>query len=108
MDHISKKTEIKLLESLRSIPRGKVITYGMLAKKFNLNPRHVGWRLSRNGRPDYYPCYKVVRSDLTVGGYTISHKNDRHTMCEKIRRLKEDGVTVVNNRVRKDALYKLR
>ncbi|MCW1301811.1 MAG: MGMT family protein [Candidatus Parvarchaeota archaeon] len=105
---MSKDRARELLEFLRRIPHGKVVTYGMLAKKFDLNPRYVGMILSRNDKPDYYPCYKVVRSDLTVGGYTISHENNRRTKDEKVKRLKKDGVILKEGKIEKSALYRLR
>lgn len=68
----SKEKEVYLL--LKRIPRGKVTTYGDIARKLNINPRQVGRILSRNEHPIEFPCYKVVRSDGNLGGYTIKGK----------------------------------
>ena len=54
----------KVYEYLRTIPKGKVVTYGQIAeylgnKKF---VRIVGNILHVNPDPIKYPCYKVVNS----------------------------------------------
>jgi O-6-methylguanine DNA methyltransferase len=86
----------KVLDLVSKIPKGKITTYGELAKALG-NPggaRAVGQALKSNKHPDETPCFKVVRSDGSVGGYT-------HPLGlrEKIRRLEKDGIKVKNNRV---------
>ncbi|MGC8699004.1 MAG: MGMT family protein [Candidatus Acidifodinimicrobium sp.] len=99
-------TRIRILKALRKIPRGKVTTYKALAKRFNVTPREVGRVLSTNDRPEYYPCYKVVKSNREIGGYTIGNKNNEKTKSEKIKRLKADGVEVRDGRVHESAVLK--
>ncbi len=77
---------------LKKIPKGKVTTYGALARKSGINPRYVGKILSENEHPAEYPCYKVVRADGSLGGYTISDKNNRSTLEVKRKKLLADGV----------------
>jgi methylated-DNA-[protein]-cysteine S-methyltransferase len=102
----SKEKEVYLL--LKRIPRGKVTTYGDIARKLNINPRQVGRILSRNEHPIEFPCYKVVRSDGNLGGYTIKGKNNRDTLKIKARKLLEDEVKVNNGRVDKAFFYSFR
>lgn len=55
----------------RRIPRGRVSTYGRLARKLG-NPRAaraVGTALARNPFPLIIPCHRTIRSDGSLGGY---------------------------------------
>ena len=82
---------------VRQIPRGMVSTYGDLARALGdvVASRACGYMLSINPDPDGTPCYKVVRSDGTVGKYT-------HILgeIEKIRRLESDGIIVEGDSVK--------
>ena len=52
----------KVYEIVKSVPYGKVITYGGIAKILG-NPkmsRQVGWALHVNPSPETIPCYRVV------------------------------------------------
>jgi len=78
---------------LLQIPRGRVTTYKELAKAMGIKGyRFVGQLLHRNPEPDRFPCYKVVQSDGSLGGFAMGQK-------EKIRRLRADGVRVKNGKV---------
>jgi len=44
-----------------------VITYKLLAQKFDTHPRAVARILASNTQQDIYPCYKVICSDGTLG-----------------------------------------
>lgn len=49
---------------VRKIPKSKVTTYGIIAKKIgNTNPRVVGYALHSNKTPDIVPCHRVVHSN---------------------------------------------
>jgi alkylated DNA nucleotide flippase Atl1 len=89
---MDKLREMQLL--LTKIPKGKVTTYGIMARKLGIHPRHAGMLLGRNPDGARYPCYKVVRSDGSLGGYTSSRG-----VVEKAERLRKDGIEIVNNRV---------
>ena len=84
----------ELQKLLARIPKGKVTTYKILAEKLGLNPRHVGRLLSQNPYPVKYPCYKVVRSNGELGGYSSDNG-----VIEKIERLRKDGLEVSNKRI---------
>ena len=84
----------RVMEEVLKIPKGKVSTYGALAKKLHTSPRAVGQALKRNKEPDRFPCYKVVYSDGEVGNYSGPGGQK-----EKIRRLKKDGVQIANGTV---------
>jgi methylated-DNA-[protein]-cysteine S-methyltransferase len=61
----------KVLSVVSLIPRGFVTCYGCVAEVIgNHNAsRAVGNALARNPWPIIIPCHRVVRSDLTLGGY---------------------------------------
>ncbi|MEK9176009.1 MAG: MGMT family protein [Patescibacteria group bacterium] len=51
----------KVYKIVAKIPRGKVTTYGIVAKKLGIsNPRVVGYALHVNKNPDSVPCHRVV------------------------------------------------
>ncbi|GBF08964.1 methylated-DNA-protein-cysteine methyltransferase [Aeropyrum pernix] len=56
---------------LHLIPPGKVTTYSSLARASGLSPRAVGRILARNPSPIAVPCHRVVRSDGSIGGYSM-------------------------------------
>jgi methylated-DNA-[protein]-cysteine S-methyltransferase len=80
-----------LWQLLKKIPKGKVTTYGSLAKKLRTSPRAVGAMLRSNALPDEVSCYKVVCSSGRIGGYALGIR-------EKIRRLRRDGVPVIREK----------
>lgn len=86
----------KALSLLRKIPKGKVTTYGELARATRSSPRAIGCVMRHNKFPEKYPCYKVVRSDGNIGGFSgcVSGRN----IERKIALLKKDGI-VVNNKI---------
>lgn len=53
-----------------AIPRGMVTTYGELARATGTSPRAAGNYASRNPFPLIIPCHRVVRSDMSIGGYS--------------------------------------
>lgn len=86
----------RVYEFLRTIPHGKVVTYGQIAAHLG-NPklaRAVGNILHRNPDGDKYPCYKVVSRDGRLSDrYAFGGK------AEQRRRLEADGIIVENDKV---------
>ena len=61
----------KVLRAEHAISRGRVSSYGLIAKYLN-NPggaRAVGMALSTNPFPIIIPCHRTVRSDGALGGF---------------------------------------
>jgi O-6-methylguanine DNA methyltransferase len=87
-----KKTVYNLL---RKIPKGRVVTYKILARAVGKpkNWRQIGRILSQNPYPQKFPCYKVVKSNGEIGGYRQGPK-------KKIAFLKRDGIIVRGNKIR--------
>ncbi len=53
------------------IPRGRVSTYGCLARKIGAPPaaRAVGGALAQNPFPIVVPCHRTIRADGSPGGF---------------------------------------
>ena len=62
----------KVWNELTKIKIGKTKSYGEIAKKFNLSPRHIGKICAQNKIPLAIPCHRVIRSDGTIGGFSAS------------------------------------
>ena len=70
--NIDKKIYKKLLE----VPKGKITTYGELAKAVGLKngQRAVGKIMNKNPYPVIIPCHRVVKSDGKIGGYVYGEE----------------------------------
>ena len=60
----------KVWRELKNIKFGKTKTYGEIAKKYKLSPRHVGKICGQNKIVLAIPCHRVVRSDGSMGGFS--------------------------------------
>lgn len=96
----------RVYQLLRRIPRGKATTYGAIGRRLDLNPRFVGRILSKNEHPRDYPCYKVVKSDGSLGGYTMKGGSTATSIKIKKKKLLADGVTFRNGRVARSSLVR--
>lgn len=79
---------------LAKIPRGKVTTYGIIARKLGVHPRQAGYLLSRNPDGVKYPCYRVILSSGKVGNYSGKGGTRGKELL-----LRKDGITVKNSRI---------
>ncbi len=79
---------------VKQIPKGKVSTYGAVARALgNIKmARAVGKWMNINPNPETMPCYKIVKSDGSLGGFGRGIE-------DKIRRLKEDKIEVENGKI---------
>ena len=67
-----KSIQKKVWHELTKIKIGKTKSYGEIAKKFKLSPRHIGKICGQNKIPLAIPCHRVIRSDGTMGGFSSS------------------------------------
>ena len=90
--------EERVWKLMERIPKGKVTTYGLIAKKLNTRAcRAVGNACRRNPYAPRVPCHRVVRSDGSIGGF--GGKTSGKTVEEKIRMLRREGVEIRNGRI---------
>ncbi|HEV8386067.1 MAG TPA: MGMT family protein [Nitrososphaera sp.] len=90
--------------ALMKIPRGKVTTYGDIAKIIGrpTASRAVGRILNKNPNPVKVPCHRVVMSDGTIGGYAFGKSRKKELLESEGLCFAGDSV-VEFNRSRLDA-----
>ena len=87
------KFDERVYEYLKTVPKGKVVTYGMIAFAIGRPraARQVGNALHRNPYPVVIPCHRVVNREgrlapaFAFGGVEV-----------QARLLREEGVEVIN------------
>lgn len=60
----------KVLKATMAIPVGYVTSYGAIAKAVSGGARAVGNCMACNLFPPIVPCHRVVKADLSLGGYS--------------------------------------
>lgn len=80
----------KVFKVVKKIPRGKVMTYGKIAKIVGVDPRMVGWALHSN-KDKNVPCHRVVNKD---GRLAPNFAFDGWR--EQKRRLEAEGVKFID------------
>jgi|SRR6185437_12929030 len=88
----------KVYKVVRQIPKGRVTTYGAIAKYLGtgLSSRMVGWALSVCHREDPpVPAQRVVNR---IGLLTGRHHFPTPTLMEEL--LRSEGITIIDNRVK--------
>jgi methylated-DNA-[protein]-cysteine S-methyltransferase len=94
----------KVWELLKKIPKGKVTTYGLIAKRLNSKAyRAVGQACKRNENAPTIPCHRVIESSGKIGNYSASGG-----IKMKIELLTKEGIKIKNNRIEnfEKVLYK--
>ena len=61
--------ERRVYEATSAIPRGRVSTYGEVARLLGSSPRAVGGALRRNPFAPAVPCHRVVARNGALTGY---------------------------------------
>jgi len=83
----------RVLEVVRKIPKGKVLTYKEVAK---LAGRPKAWRAVGNilnkNRDTKIPCHRVIKSNGEISGYREGTK-------KKITLLKKEGIIIKNGKI---------
>jgi O-6-methylguanine DNA methyltransferase len=92
------KFEVRVWKLMEKIPKGRVTTYGLIAKKLKTKAyRAVGNACRKNPYAPRVPCHRVVRSDGTVGGF--GGKTSGKTVKKKIQMLGKENVEIKNGRI---------
>jgi len=52
----------KIYDLVASVPKGRVTTYGVLAKLVGTDPRVIGYALHQNKDSKNVPCHRVINS----------------------------------------------
>jgi len=91
----SMNTFEKIYKAVSKIPRGKVSTYGAIAKYVGItNPRVVGYALHVNKDPDNIPCHRVVNKQGELAkGYAFGGLGIQEQL------LRQEGIKLENDKV---------
>ena len=88
---------------VQSIPRGKVLSYGDVARLAGSphSSRQVGWALHCNPRPGESPCHRVIFKDGSVSsGFAFGGPQVQRTMLEA------EGVVFGENKKTDMSIYR--
>jgi methylated-DNA-[protein]-cysteine S-methyltransferase len=90
--------QTKTYELLKTVPKGRVTTYKLLAHKLGTKSyRAIGQFMKKNPYAPLVPCHRVVASDGSMGGFR-GQKNGAE-IENKIKMLSSEGVQVTNNHI---------
>lgn len=84
----------KIYKKLLEVPKGKITTYGELAKSVGLKngQRAVGKIMNKNPYPVIIPCHRVIKSDGKIGGYAYGEE-------VKLNMLINEGIKIQNGKI---------
>lgn len=93
-----------ILRILAEVPKGKVTTYGDLAKELSRRDpkwspnasRAVGTTMKNNLCGPQIPCHRVIKSDGGIGNF---RGGEEGAVDEKIGKLRREGVTVNDGKI---------
>lgn len=88
------KLEKKVYKKLLEVPKGKITTYGELAKAIGLKngQRVIGKIMNKNPYPVIVPCHRVIKSGGKIGGYAWGEK-------VKAKMLSDEGIKIKNGKI---------
>lgn len=88
----------RVYDALQKIPKGRVTTYANLARAVGCgSARAIGQALKCNPNAPIVPCHRVIRSDLTLGGF--QGRTSGPALSHKILLLQSEGVLFQNGRL---------
>jgi methylated-DNA-protein-cysteine methyltransferase-like protein len=86
----------KVIEFIQSVPKGKVATYGLIARLAG-NPRgcrRVGWLLHSSTQKYHLPWQRIIKSDGS-----LSFPQDSPNFIMQKNQLEAEGIIIKNGRV---------
>src|SRR6185369_5430944 len=81
--------EDRIWDEIRTIPPGRVRTYGEVARRTASMPRAVGGACGRNPLPLIIPCHRVIAAGGGLGGFMRGR--DDHALAIKRWLLHHEG-----------------
>ncbi len=89
---------VRVYNLVKEIPKGRVVSYGVIARKLKTSARAVGQIIKKNPYKGV-PCHRVVMSDGSIGGFRGNHQN------EKIQLLKNEGIKFRKGKISERFFY---
>ena len=97
--------EKSVCQVMREIPKGRVTSYGMIAKRIGSGPRAVGTAVAGNPWPLFIPCHRVIPASLEIGNYSIGGALSEHGCEVKRDLLEREGVPIEGDRIASKAIW---
>ena len=93
--------ERAVLEKVREIPKGRVTTYKEVARAVGVKraARAVGNALAKNPFLVLIPCHRVIKSDLSLGGYSQGAEIKKEL-------LESEGIEFKGNKANPEFLFR--
>ena len=88
----------RVYSACSKIQKGKVSTYGEIARFLNSAPWAVGQALKRNPYAPKVPCHRVVASNGTIGGFMGVSSGPE--VSRKISLLTKEGITIQKGKIK--------
>merc|ERR1740123_1075068 len=109
-DSLSAPIAAEVWRAVCLVPRGRVTTYGELARALGgaWDSQAVGQALKRNPYAPAVPCHRVVRADCSLGGYFGGVAPEDPRMRKKVRLLESEGVRLLSENVAQGTAAPLR
>ena len=83
--------EQRVYDLVSRVPTGKVVTYATMARALDCgSAQAIGQALKRNPFAPEVPCHRVIKTDLTIGGY--AGKTEGAKLKKKLTLLSSEGV----------------
>ena len=93
---LQKSLAHKIYFEASKIPKGKVTSYGNLARAINSRAfRAVGGAMHRNPFWPIVPCHRVISNDLSLGGFGTG-------VDKKVKLLKGEGIIIKKGKIAKE------
>jgi O-6-methylguanine DNA methyltransferase len=92
-------------QRMREIPKGRVTSYGLIARRISSGPRAVGTGVARNPWPLFIPCHRVVPASLEIGNYSIGGALSDYGCEVKRDLLEREGVSIEGDKIASKALW---
>jgi methylated-DNA-[protein]-cysteine S-methyltransferase len=91
----------KIYKKLLEVPKGKITTYGELAKAVGMKngQRAVGRIMNNNPYPVIIPCHRVVKSDGKVGGYAYGEEIKSNMLTKEGIQIKNGKILDLENKI---------
>ena len=91
----------RIYKKLLEVPKGKVTTYGELAKAVGMKngQRAVGQIMNKNPYPVIIPCHRVIKSDGKVGGYAYGEKIKSNMLTNEGIKIKNGKILNLENKI---------
>ncbi len=90
-------------KKLVQVPKGKVTTYGELAKAVGLKngQRAIGRIMNKNPYPVIIPCHRVINSNGKIGGYAYGYDVKNKMLTKEGREIRNGKILDFEKRIYK-------